>query len=57
MLQKTEQVIYMRAFDINEHYKNNWQGTGFKGQLVAADKKTAVALLYAQKLHEQCDYF
>lgn len=42
MLQKTEQVIYMRAFDINEHYKNNWQGTGFKGQLVAADKKTAV---------------
>lgn len=42
MLQKTEQVIYMRAFDINEHYRNNWQGTGFKGQLVAADKKTAV---------------
>ena len=42
MLQKTEQVIYMRAFDINEHYKNNWQGTGFKAQVVAADKKTAV---------------
>lgn len=42
MLQKADQVIYMRAFDINEHYKNNWQGKGFKAQLVAADKKTAI---------------
>lgn len=42
MLQKTDQVIYMRAFDINEHYKTNWQGTGFKAQLVAPDKESAV---------------
>lgn len=42
MLNKAEQVIYMRAFDINEHYKQNWQGTGFKAQLVAPNKASAL---------------
>src|SRR5262249_4705408 len=42
MLNKTEQVIYMRAFDISEHYRRNWQGTGFKAQLVAPDKASAL---------------
>lgn len=42
MLQKTDQVIYMVAFDINEHFMKNWQGTGFKAQLVTPNKKTAI---------------
>jgi type I restriction enzyme R subunit len=50
MLNKTEQVIYMRAFDISEHYRSNWQGTGFKAQLVAPGK--AAALRYHDFLHE-----
>jgi type I restriction enzyme R subunit len=32
MLNKADQVIYMRAFDISEHFRSNWQGTGFKAQ-------------------------
>ncbi len=42
MLNKAEQVIYMRAFDISEHYRANWQGTGFKAQLVAPNKVSAL---------------
>ncbi len=42
MLNKAEQVIYMRAFDISEHFRAHWQGTGFKGQLVAPDKLSAL---------------
>jgi type I restriction enzyme, R subunit len=42
MLNKAEQVIYMRAFDISEHYRLNWQGTGFKAQLVAPNKASAL---------------
>ena len=41
-LNKAKQVVYMRAFDIAEHYRTNWQGTGFKAQLVAPDKATAI---------------
>lgn len=49
-LHKTEQTIYCRAFDISEHYRQNWQGTGFKAQLVAPGK--ASALKYKQFLDE-----
>ncbi|WMI72187.1 HsdR family type I site-specific deoxyribonuclease [Aminobacterium sp. MB27-C1] len=41
-LNKTDQVIYMRAFDISTHFKENWQGTGLKAQLVAPSKKSAL---------------
>jgi type I restriction enzyme R subunit len=41
-LNKVDQVVYMRAFDISEHYRENWQGTGFKAQLVTPDKDTAL---------------
>jgi len=41
-LHKAKRVVYMRAFDISEHYRANWQGTGFKGQLVTPDKATAI---------------
>ncbi len=50
MLNKTEQVVYMRAFDISEHFRANWQGTGFKAQLVAPTKQMAV--LYQKYLNE-----
>lgn len=50
MLNKADQVIYMRAFDISEHYRKNWQGTGFKGQCVAPSK--AAALKYKEYLDE-----
>ena len=43
MLNKADQVIYMRAFDISEHFRQNWQGTGFKAQLVAPGKVAALA--------------
>lgn len=42
MLNKAEQVIYMRAFDISEHFRQNWKGTGFKAQLVAPNKASAL---------------
>ncbi len=45
MLNKADQVIYMRAFDISEHYRENWQGTGFKAQLVAPSKVAALKYL------------
>lgn len=48
MLNKSNQVIYMRAFDVSEHYRANWQGTGFKAQLVAPSK--AAALKYHEHL-------
>lgn len=48
MLSKLDKVVACRAFDISEHYRSNFQGTGLKGQLVAPDKKTA--LKYKQEL-------
>ena len=42
MLQKTDQTVFCRAFDISEHYRQNWQGSGYKAQLVAPDKATAI---------------
>jgi len=50
MLNKADQVIYMRAFDISEHFRAAWQGTGFKAQLVAPNK--ASALKYHEYLFE-----
>ena len=41
-LNKADQVIYARSWDISEHFVDNIQGTGFKGQLVAPNKTTAI---------------
>ena len=41
-LNKADQIIYARAWDISEHFADNIQGTGFKGQLVAPNKTTAI---------------
>ena len=37
-----DQVVYMRAFDISEHFRTHWQNTGFKAQLVAPLKSAAI---------------
>lgn len=42
MLNKADKVIYMRAFDISEHFRMNWQGSPFKAQLVAPTKLAAL---------------
>lgn len=41
-LSKSGQAIKAKAFDISEHYRRFWQGTGFKGQLVAPSKAAAI---------------
>ena len=42
MLSKSEQVIYMQAFDISEHFRAKWQNTPFKAQLVAPSRPAAL---------------
>ncbi|MCK4378253.1 MAG: type I restriction endonuclease subunit R, partial [Deltaproteobacteria bacterium] len=49
-LNKAAQKVMAIAWDISVHYRDNWQGTGFKGQLVTQDKATA--LLYKKYLDE-----
>lgn len=41
-LGSTGQAIRAKAYDISEHYRQHWQGTGFKAQLVAPSKAAAV---------------
>ena len=41
-LSQADRVVYMQAFDISEHYRANWQNTGFKAQLVTPQKATAL---------------
>ena len=50
LLNTVDQVVYMRAFDISEHFRTHWQNTGFKAQLVAPLK--SVAIKYHQFLDE-----
>ena len=49
-LNKAEQKVMRIAWDISEHFRDNWQSTGFKAQLVAQDKATA--LMYKKYLNE-----
>jgi len=49
-LNKADQNVMAIAWDISKHFRDNWHGTGFKGQLVTQDK--AAALLYKKYLDE-----
>lgn len=49
-LNKAQQKVMRIAWDISVHYRDNWQGTPYKAQLVAQDKSTA--LLYKHYLDE-----
>jgi type I restriction enzyme R subunit len=41
-LNVAEQKINIICWDISKHYKENWRGMGFKGQLVCQNKLTAI---------------
>lgn len=41
-LNMAEQKIYAIAWDISEHFRDNFQGTPFKGQLVCQSKDAAI---------------
>ena len=43
-LSRTKQAIYAKAIDISEHYRQIWQGTGRKGQIVAPSKAAALQI-------------
>ena len=49
-INQSDKVVYMRAFDISMHYRNNWLNSGFGAQLVAPNKATA--LKYHNYLNE-----
>jgi type I restriction enzyme R subunit len=49
-LNQAERRLYLIAWDISEHFRQNWQGTPFKAQL-ATESKLA-ALKYKQCLEE-----
>jgi type I restriction enzyme R subunit len=41
-LNKADRRIYLTAFDISEHFRQNWKGTGFKAQITADSKASAL---------------
>lgn len=43
-LNQAQQVLRAKAWDIAEHFRQNWRDTGFKGQVVAPSKRAAVQL-------------
>ncbi len=49
-IEKAEQRIKMLAFDISSHYAGNFKGTGFKAQLAADSRRSAI--LYRKFLKE-----
>jgi type I restriction enzyme R subunit len=49
-LNKAEQKVKEIAFDIGMHFRDTWQGTPYKAQLVTQDKSTA--LIYKKYLDE-----
>jgi len=50
MLTSAEQRVAMIAYDVAGHFQRRFRGTGFKGQLVAPDKATAIK--YGQLLQD-----
>ncbi len=42
VVRKSEQRLRLIAFDISTHYKTNFQGTGFKAQLAADSRTSAI---------------
>lgn len=49
-INQSEQRIYAIAWDISQHFRDNWQGSNFKAQLVAPRKR--IAILYKKFLDE-----
>ena len=57
MIQQADPYLYMLAFDISEHFRTTWQGTPFKGQVVAASRAAAIQLKeYIDEIgHVRCE--
>jgi len=49
-INQSEQRIYAIAWDISQHFRDNWQGSKFKAQLVAPRKR--IAIMYKKFLDE-----
>lgn len=49
-MNQTDQRVYSIAWNISEHFRDNWQGTKFKAMLVTPRK--AIAVLYKKYLDE-----
>jgi len=49
-LNEAEQRIYAIAWDVSQHFRDNWKGTKFKGQLVCSKKR--IAIKYKEFLDE-----
>jgi len=43
-LNRLESRLYLIAWDISQHFSEQWKGTGFKGQVTASGKKEALML-------------
>lgn len=43
-LNRLESRLYLIAWDVSQHFSQQWKGTGFKGQLTASGKKEALML-------------
>jgi type I restriction enzyme R subunit len=43
-LNRLESRLYLVAWDISQHFSQQWKGTGFKGQITASGKKEALIL-------------
>lgn len=43
-LNRLESRLYLIAWDISQHFSEQWKGTGFKGQVTASGKKEALIL-------------
>lgn len=41
-LNQADRKVYAISWDISKHYRDNWQGTGYKAQLTASSKETAI---------------
>jgi type I restriction enzyme R subunit len=41
-ISQTAQTIACIAYDVSEHYAQNWKGTGFKAQLAVRSKRAAI---------------
>jgi type I restriction enzyme R subunit len=43
-LNRLESRLYLIAWDVSQHFSQQWKGTGFRGQITASGKKEALIL-------------
>ena len=45
-INQSDRIIEQRCHDISKHFLENWKGTGYKAQLVAPEKRSAIKYHY-----------